>query len=95
MASTFGSTSWKEHVGVHPPLLASSPSQVFLSKDLVWKNITQDLWVDGGGDFIQREVIQALPNNTSVTLGDTQLQILVTRRESHGSLFSITCGPFQ
>ena len=37
MASTLGSTFWKEGIGIWSPILAVSPLQVFLMKDLVWK----------------------------------------------------------
>ena len=61
MAGTLGSTFRKGEVGIQIPHLASSPPQVLLDEGLSLKIFIQDSWVDGGGDFIRREVFQALP----------------------------------
>ena len=55
MANTVGFAFGKEEV------VASSPPQVLLMKDLIWKFSSKIKWVDEGEDFIQREVFQALP----------------------------------
>ena len=58
MASTLGSTFWKEEVGVWFPLMTSPPPQVICYERLSLKNCMQYLWGDGGGYFIQREVFK-------------------------------------
>ena len=60
MASTLGSILQKKAVGVRTLLLASSPPQISINKGLNMENFIQDSWVNEGGDFIQREVFQAL-----------------------------------
>ena len=60
MASTLGSTFRKEELGVWFPPTTSPPLQVTFN-GLSLKIFIQYSWVDGGEDFIQHGVIQALP----------------------------------
>ena len=64
MASTLGSTFRKEELGVCFPPTSSPPPQVTFNEVLSLKIFIWYSWLDGGGDFIQHEVFQALPEGT-------------------------------
>ena len=60
MVSILGSTFQKEEVGVWTPPVGIISSAIPFNEGLSLKNYIQDSWMDGGGDFIQREVFQTL-----------------------------------
>ena len=93
MANTISNTFWKEEVGTQTPLVGITNP---LNEGLSLKSFIPNLQVNEGGDFIQREVFQALPKGKrSHKLGQSMAEIFLARHIflticfSHTYVFSL------